>query len=155
MELARLSTTEAANRAVSARAYPSALAVSFVSIPNESQQSRAVFGSALRGFSHIRFQIGGSSSPCRRPVLFPLPRGTGQPCPAERCGAARGVFLSARVGCRLPVQALPDQLFVKLSADPIHLSKRLSCSPSSDGSKLSGRILRIGQKTRFRSAKND
>lgn len=136
------------------RAYARASS-SFVSIPNERQKAVSILGSASRPLPHIRFQIGGFSSPCRRPVLFSLPRGTGHTHPVERCGDARGVFYSARVGCRLPVQALPDQHISQCLADRVHLSLRLSCSPSLDGSKLSGRLLRIGQKTRSGSAKND
>lgn len=142
---ALFSTTEDVNHAGAATACPSARAASFVIVHNERQQSRAVSRPALRGFSHIRFQIGGvTSSPCRRQASFPLPRGAGQPYPVERFRSARGAFPFARVGCRLPVQSLPHQQLVEISADGVHFQNALSSSACLDGFDANGKALTIG-----------
>lgn len=114
--------------------------------------------SASRRLRHMRvnpyqFQFAGADAPRQRPVsLSLLPGGTGHHLPGCAFVAAPGLLIHAvkltlGLAFHLPTHVLSQSV---RGRRVIHLSKRLSCSPSSDGFKTIGKAFDEWTKTNFR-----
>lgn len=88
----------------------------------------------------------------QRAILLPA---RGGQLPVRAVIAAPGLSIRATGFPSDPAQSLPNQQCLQAFADLGHLSRRLSCSSSSDGFKTIGKAFADGQNLFARGSKND